>query len=177
MGLRWVVPLAAMISVSACTGPIETRVSSSGVALSGSRTIADEPQASQSDIVRQARALTLAKLAGRGFSLVSNGDQKLDVTVSERPANLLITAGEEQDKAVLASPKPKEPLQSCVDTEFSLVVRLTKVADGTEVYRGRAAEFHCEAGLADVMPYLVDAALADMGSPKGEHIVKRRGLD
>ena len=177
MGLRWVVSLAAMVSISACTGPIETRVSSSGVALSGGHTILDEQHASPSDILLQARALTLSKLADRGFTLTPTGAQKLDVTVSERPANLLISAGAEQHKVVLTSPKPKKPLQSCADTEFSLVVRLTNVADGADLYQGRAAEFHCKAALADVLTFLVDAALADLGSPKGEHIIKRRGLD
>jgi hypothetical protein len=177
MGLRWVVPLAALMLIWACTGPIETRVSSSGMALSGEYTILDEQGASHSDIVLKARALTLDKLSSRGFALVPNGAHKLDVTVSERPANLLITAGSEQGKTVIASPKPKKPLQSCVDVEFSLVVRLTNVADGTEHYRGRASEFHCKAGLTEVLPSLVDAALADLSSPKGEHIVKRRGLD
>ena len=177
MGLRWVVSLAAMVSISACTGPIETRVSSSGVALSGGHTILDEQHASPSDILLQARALTLSNLADRGFTLTPTGGQKLAVTVSERPANLLISAGAEQHKVVLTSPKPKKPLQSCADTEFSLVVRLTNVADGADLYQGRAAEFHCKAALADVLPFLVDAALADLGSPKGEHIIKRRGLD
>ncbi len=177
MGLRWVVSLAATVSISACTGPIETRVSSSGVALSGGHTILDEQHASPSDILLQARALTLSKLADRGFTLTPTGAQKLDVTVSERPANLLISAGAEQHKVVLTSPKPKKPLQSCADTEFSLVVRLTNVADGADLYQGRAAEFHCKAALADVLTFLVDAALADLGSPKGEHIIKRRGLD
>ena len=132
MGLRWVVSLAAMVSISACTGPIETRVSSSGVALSGGHTILDEQHASPSDILLQARALTLSKLADRGFTLTPTGAQKLDVTVSERPANLLISAGAEQHNVVLTSPKPKKPLQSCADTEFSLVVRLTNVADGAD---------------------------------------------
>lgn len=177
MGLRLVGPLAAMVSISACTGPIETRVSSSGVAVSGGYTILEEQHASPSDILWQARALTLTKLSNRGFSLAPNGAQKLDVTVSERPANLLITAGAEQHKAILTSPKPKKPLQSCADTEFSLVVRLTNVASGAELYQGRAAEFHCRATIADVLPFLVDAALADLGSPKGEHVIKRPGLD
>ncbi|RDV06461.1 hypothetical protein DXH95_03270 [Sphingorhabdus pulchriflava] len=177
MGLRWVVPLAAIMLISACTGPIETRVSSSGVALSSDRTILNEQHGNHSDILVQARSLTLQQLDSRGFSLAPNGAHKLDVTVSERPANLLVTTGTEQGKAVLTSPKPKKPLQSCVDSEFNLVVRLTRVADGTELYRGRASEYHCKASLADVLPFLVNAALADLSSPKGEHIIKRRGFD
>jgi hypothetical protein len=51
------------------------------------------------------------------------------------------------------------------------------VGDGSEIYRGRAAEYHCRVAVADALPTLVNAALTDFGKPRGNYVVARKGRE
>jgi len=51
------------------------------------------------------------------------------------------------------------------------------VIDGSEIYRGRAAEYHCKVEMADALPKLVEAALADFGTPRGNYVLTRNGRE
>lgn len=77
----------------------------------------------------------------------------------------------------LSPAKRKKPLQSCEDREYRVGVTLTRVADGALAYQGSAAEHHCNMPLAEALPGLVDAALADFGNPRGAYSVMREGRD
>jgi hypothetical protein len=50
---------------------------------------------------------------------------------------------------------------------------LTRIADGAEQFRGSASETHCKQGLSTILPLLADKAMADLGSPRGEYVLKR----
>jgi hypothetical protein len=77
----------------------------------------------------------------------------------------------------LSPAKRRKPFQSCADKEFRVGITLTRIADGTELYRSRVAEYHCNLPLADALPDLVDAALADLGQPRGRYSTLRSGIE
>lgn len=177
MGLRWILLISAASVLSGCSGPLETRVTSGGPGLSGAAALVDEPDAVRPHIIATARVLALAELAKRQVTVAPGADLRVEVTASERPAAYLVTAGGDRERTVLAAPKKRRPLQSCADRELAVAVRLVRIADGAEAYVGRAAEFHCKAALAETLPHLVAAALADLAAPRGDYVVSRRGLD
>lgn len=99
----------------------------------------------------------------------------MQVTVDSRDAALSV--GGAAGLTDLAAAKKQKPLQSCKDKEYRFGVTLTRVADGAEIYRGRAAEYHCKMTLVEALPKLVDAALADVGAPRGAYTLSRKGVD
>jgi hypothetical protein len=54
---------------------------------------------------------------------------------------------------------------------------MTRISDGAELFKGRAAEYHCKMTAEEAMPALVDAALADLGKPRGSYVLKRAARD
>lgn len=153
--------LALSLSLAACVGPIETRVESSGE--TGVR-----PATFQTGEAASADALPLvtAALSGRGYRSDAAGSLSLQVTVSDRPAELALQSGD-------TTLSPARGKKRCAKREYRLGITLTRMSDGAAIYRGHAAEFHCKLKLAEVLPVLVESALADLGAPRGAYIVKR----
>jgi hypothetical protein len=120
-----------------------------------------------------AYAQVVAGLETRGYSKVESGAQKLEVSLSSRPAQLSLATGSE----TLSPAKKERPSQGCQNSEYRLLVILTQIADGSEIYRGSAAEHHCKIPIADALPTLVSAALADIGQPRGSYAVMRKVKD
>jgi hypothetical protein len=173
--MKRLVPSLIMISLlAACAGPIETRVMSDGQAgpITDNYVFAETAEA-QSPELLQARALVVERLGARGLDAVETAALQLEVTLSSRAAIL----GLKQGNQVLSAPKPKKPFQSCKDREYRIGIALTRIADGAEIYRASAAVHHCKVSLAEAVPSLVNAALADLGAPKGHYVVKRRGRE
>lgn len=125
--------------------------------------------------LHSAYKLVAASMAQKGFALAKEAPLHLEITVDARPAALSLGSKDGPDS--LSPAKRKRPLQSCEDREYRLGVTLTKVGDGSEVYRGRAAEYHCKLEVADALPTLVNAALADFGSPRGTYVLTRKGRE
>jgi hypothetical protein len=125
--------------------------------------------------LRNAYKMVAASMASKGFSLAKEAPLHLEITLDARPAALSL--GGKDGAGSLSPAKPKKPLQSCEDREYRLGVTLTKVGDGSEIYRGRAAEYHCKAEMADALPTLVSAALTDFGKPRGNYVVTRKGRE
>jgi len=51
------------------------------------------------------------------------------------------------------------------------------VADGSEMYRSRVSEYHCRLPLAEALPIMINAALADLGKPRGSYSTLRSGIE
>nr|WP_315458171.1 hypothetical protein [uncultured Sphingorhabdus sp.] len=160
---------------SGCGQAIETRVTSMGTPTAAPAAFmlstTDETPAE----VRRAYPIVTKRMIAKGFSIAKEAPLHLQVTVDARDAALAL--GNADGVSALSAAKARKPLQSCADKEYRVGVTLTRVADGAELFRGRAAEYHCKMKLADALPALVDAALADLGAPRGVYVITRKGID
>jgi hypothetical protein len=167
--------IAAAMLVTSCAGKIETRISSSGVQSPAAAQYMISTVTETSPELRSAHKLVAANMARKGFALAKEASLHLEITLDARPAALAL--GGKDGASSLSPAKKKRPLQSCEDREYRLGVTLTKVADGSEVYRGRAAEYRCKVSVSEALPTLVNAALADFGSPRGNYVLTRKGRE
>ena len=153
-----------ILLLAGCAGPIETRVDSSGA-----NAVQPAKILLQSDVSgpgAEAQMLVSKALTSAGFQIGEPSDFSLHVSVSDRPADLSLSAG----KNVLAATPQRK---TCAAREYRLGVTMMRITDGTLVYRAHAAEFHCKQTLQQALPFLVDAALKDLGAPRGGYTVKR----
>lgn len=162
--------LSFAVLASACSSGVETRISSSGIASPKAETYMISTAAETSAELKTAYPLVAKKMAQKGFMLAKEGGLHAEITLDARDASLALGAG----AGNLSVPKRRKPLQSCNDREYRFGITLTRVADGAEIYRGRAAEYHCKMTIAEALPTLVDAALADLGQPRGSYAVMRK---
>ena len=158
-----------------CSSNVETRVSSSGVLIAAPEQYMISTVAETSPELRTAYKLVAATMAKQGFTIAKNAPLHLEITLDARPAALSV-GGKEGPESVSPA-KKKKMLQSCEDREYRIGVTLTRVSDGSETYRGRAAEFHCNVDVVDALPVLVSAALADLGRPRGSYAITRKGRE
>jgi hypothetical protein len=98
-----------------------------------------------------------------------DGALQLEVGISARPANI----GIKQPGKTLAAPGKIKSSRACIHQEYRLSAVLTRIADGAEQFRGSASETHCKQGLSTILPLLADKAMADLGNPRGEYVLKR----
>jgi hypothetical protein len=171
---RWIFLSAAASLLASCSPSVETRISSAGTAFApaGFALAANSPETPE---LRYAQSLVSETLVSRGFKAVDAAPLNLEVTMSVRPAALALGTSTGPDS--LAKAKRKKPLQSCEDREYRIGVALTRIGDGALLYRGTAAEYHCNMPLAQALPALIDAALADLGKPRGDYAVVRKAQD
>jgi hypothetical protein len=175
------IALCAAALLSGCSGPIETRIMSAGVAapLSAEQSFrfaaAPDPL---SEVQIAAQNLVTERLGSHGLRPGEPAQLVVTVAVADRPAAIgIVRADPENGAQTLASPKPRKPLQNCDDREHRVQLTIESAASGALHYRGAAAEYHCRARLSETLPLLVDAALADLGAPKGEWRQTRTGLE
>ncbi len=150
-----------LVPLVACAGPIETRLDTvglTGVAPASFQFDAEAPNAM--------RGIVQAELVQKGFSPSDAGAINVQLTMSDRPAQLALGDGK-------TSLSPAAGKQRCADREYRVGVTLTRIADGILMYRGTAGEFHCKQTIDQALPLLVKAALADLGAPKGAYLLKR----
>ena len=176
MGSRLLLSSILFLGLSACASPIETRVNSAGPGVATTLTILHETPPTAS-AAAQARAAVIKSLANRGFSETHAGDVQLHVAFAEREAAISVKVKSGETVTDIATAKAAKPFQSCDDREMRLSVILTRIGDGTELYRGEASEYHCKAQMAEVLPALVAAALADLSRPKRAYKIRRQGLE
>lgn len=171
----WAPVFIVALGATGCAQVVETRVSSAGISDASSGAFMISTTEATSPELRQAYPLVTKKLAAKGYSIAKEAPLHLQVTIDARDAALSV--GGAVGPTDIAGAKKRKPLQSCKDKEYRFGVTLTRVADGTEVYRGRAAEFHCKMTLVQALPTLVDAALADVGAPRGVYVLSRKDVD
>jgi len=161
--------------VAGCGQTIDTRITSMGAPTATPETFMISTTDETPEAVRRAYPLVTKRMTVKGYSIAKDAPLHVQVTVDARDAALAL--GNSDGMYALSAPKARKPLQSCADKEYRVGITLTRVADGAELYRGRAAEYHCKMTLADALPALVDAALTDLGAPRGAYIITRRGID
>ena len=174
MKQRLTVLLTALL-ITACSTNVETRVSSSGINSPKPDQYMISTFAEASPELRNAYTLVARNMEQNGFALAKAAPLNLEITLDARDAALALGSTDGPD--ALSPAKRKKPMQSCEDKEYRLGVTLTRVADGAEVYKSRAAEYHCKMPMAEALPVLVGAALADFGKPRGSYVVKRKAKD
>lgn len=162
-----------VLLVPACSSGVETRISSSGIASPKAEAYMISTVAETSPELRSAYTLVAKKMAQKGFAIAKEAKLHAEITIDARDASLALGSG----AGNLSAPKRRKALQSCNDREYRFGVTLTRVADGEEIYRGRAAEYHCNMTIGEALPALVDAALADLGQPRGSYAVMRKAKD
>lgn len=172
---QWLILIGASALAAGCSSSIETRVLSSGVRSPATSPYMISTVAETSPELRSAYKLVAASMAQKGFALAKDAPLHLEITLDARPAALSLGGKDGSDS--ISPAKEKKMLQSCEDREYRLGITLTKVGDGSEVYRGRAAEYHCKVEVADALPTLVNAALADFGRPRGAYVLTRTGRE
>ncbi len=169
------VALAVIASLAACTPAVMTRIESKSEA--GNAAIAPANFA----IIRPtktaasaewdaARSAVAAKLNAKGFAAAEPAVYAVDVTLSSRLANLALAV----DAGAGAQSNTKPGNKNCANVDYRLAVGVTRIADGALLYQGSAAETHCKDALSAVVPVLVDAAMADLGAPRGVYTVQRK---
>lgn len=171
---QFIVPLT-LILLAGCSQTVETRIMSKGQPASIAGTFSLSETTSLSPGLLSARKLVSEALLSRGYTIAENGAFHLEVSLAERPAELSL--GSAAGPTSIAVAKRKKPLQSCQDREYRIGVALTRVTDGALLFQSSAAEYHCNQPIADSLPELVKAALADLGNPRGTYTVKRAGRD
>lgn len=171
----WAPITVIALGVSGCAQDVQTRVSSAGLPDAAAGAFMISTTEVRSPELQQAYPLVTKTLASKGYSIAKEAPLHLQVTVDSRDAALSV--GGAAGPTDLSAAKKQKPLQSCKDKEYRFGVTLTRVADGVEIYRGRAAEYHCKMALVEALPTLVDAALADVGAPRGAYTLSRKGVD
>lgn len=169
-------PLIALtLLATGCGQAIDTRVTSLGTPWATPAAFMISTTDETPAEVRRAYPIVAKRMAAKGYHLTKDAPLHVQVTVDARNAALAL--GNTEGVSALSSAKSRKPFQSCEDREYRVGVTLTRVADGVELFRGRAAEYHCKMPLGDALPALVNAALADLGGPRGTYIVTRKGVD
>lgn len=168
--------VAAMALLTGCSAPVETRVLSSGTGLGEAPALLAEEGVAP-PLAAKARAMVVAELENHLGLSAKPATHRLTVTVSERPAALSLVAGDKASTRTIAGAKARKPLQNCADREYRLTVLLTRIADGSDSYRGEAASYQCKATIEERLPYLVTAAIADLRAPKGRYSIRQAGRE
>lgn len=170
----------SLLAVSACAGPIETRIAATGAGVPRAALLAlrDAP-GDPSPIQAKAREAVMTALQKRGHGFAEEAPMIVEIGVSARPAALGLSsiAGDDPAETPLSGAKPQRLLQSCTDQTYRLVVSIFDRTSGTRAYHGSAEEYHCKAGLDDTVALLAEKALADIERPAGPRIETRRGRE
>ena len=148
-----------LLATTACSGPIETRIASSGAALPSTTGVA---------LAEPDQRLTEALLTA-GYAIDPNGAVLIDLGVSERPATMGI--------ADQSAPRKRAFLQSCRYRTYRVTLSAVDRRTGAILARASAEEHHCRAPLADVAPHLLRQAAAALQADAGERRLTRDGVN
>lgn len=160
--LSWI--LAGAMTVSGCAGPIETRVQTHQVIAAPEQkkfTVSAIDAIANRDLAR-ARDMVANSLSERGYQSASDASILVHVALSDRPADIAVSAGDKGAEQSLAAAKRQKQFQSCKDREHRLTISLFDQARRTKLYSGNAAEYHCKGTIEQSLPFLVDSALSGL---------------
>lgn len=168
------IPIIAIIA--SCSGPIETRIETqSGSALATQKQYSFTAKPEQnSETYQSARKMVANALATNSFTAKDSAPILVHIALGGRPASIAMTAGEKDDVSTIAEQKERKPLQSCEDVEHRLTINMVNATDGSILYSGTAAEYHCKGTMEQSLPHLIDAALSDLGNSGEANINKTR---
>lgn len=164
------------ILAAGCVRPVETRVSSIGEnALAESSYFWGNRVNSEAG--DGATQLIESRLASKGLAKGETAPLRLDATFAALPASLKLQIGNGSKSPVgTAQAKPPRSSRKCEPFEYRLGLSFFRLEDGAIYYRSSAAEYHCKGDEAAILPLLVDAALSDMGKPRGDYSVLRKKI-
>jgi len=176
--MRHYLAILVLVGLSSCGGKVETRISSAGEPNIGNLVYQfSENTGPQNSDLENARQLLTSALAARDIRQGNSAPIFLQVTLSDRAANLGLTKGGETKTTVISAPKKKKIFQNCKDREYRLAIRFSKISDGSIVYAGDVAEYHCNATVSESLPAMVSALVADIDMPGGDKTHSRRGKE
>ncbi len=170
-----ILTLLSTIILTACTGPIETRVETvvpTALPVTKIFSFTEKPEQNNA-LYQDARTLVADALESKGFSQADSASILVQIALADRPANIAIDVGENEKKIPRSLAKKQKFLQSCKDQEHRLIITLTDQTTGNSLYSGTASEYHCKGTLKASLPYLVGAAMADLGSAPDLNIRKK----
>ena len=177
-----ILPVLSALSLAACAPSIETRIHAAGegpdILQNAAYAFAEAP-GTASAAQAQARQIVAEKLATRQWRETADGAYIVTLAISVLPASLEVyetgVSREDVRRIVQRKPKKRTLLGSCAPYLHRLDIKVFRIADGSEVYAGDASEYHCKAGIDETLPYLADAALANMGKPPVSRTERRSG--
>ncbi len=170
--------IVAILSLAGCARHVDTRVSSFGV--SGVEPInyvmVTPPDVAVDAILLHTQTIVVDALSAKGMKRVQSGAiSVLRVAISARPATLILSSGKAEGKPdVLGQAAKMQSSDSCINSEYRVVIDLAQISNGASLYHGSAAEFHCQQSIEAALPNLVAAAIRDFGSPRGQYVIKRK---
>ena len=161
--------------LAGCVTPIETVVSTAGLNEGvGGNFVVPDPESKRDADVEFAQAAVIRKLAASGLHNAPDAAYRLEVTFAALPADLMVRVGD----TASGTPPPKRrkgPRKSkhCDPVDYRLGVLMSRIMDGATLYRSSAREYHCRGEQAAFIDQMVNAALADLGNPRGDYMVER----
>jgi hypothetical protein len=163
--------LGGALILTGCVRYVETHTDSVGISLiNPAGYLLVTPEKVVSPELSKAQEIVAQRLSAKGYAAAENGTMYLQVGTAIRPASLSLS----KPAGILAKADKKRGSSKCVWNEYRVVIVLTTISDGTEMYHGSASEYHCKESLTETLPILIDAALADLGNPRGAVTTKRR---
>ena len=163
--------VCSTLLLTSCVRHVDLRTDSSGISpVSPAGYLLVTPEKVVSPELAKTQEIVAQRLSTKGYSASENGTLYLQVGTAIRPASLSLS----KPGAVLAKAYKKRGSSKCVWTEYRVVIALTAISDGLEVYRGSASEYHCKESLTETLPILIDSALAGLGNPRGAVTTRRR---
>ncbi len=158
------IPIAAL--TTSCGGPIETRIQTQAVSTLPAQkqySFTAKPE-QNSETYMMARKMVADALAVNNFTAATDALILVHIALAGRPASIAVTTGENSEVSTIAEQKERKPLQSCDDVEHRLTINMVSASDGSTIYSGTAAEYHCKGSIEQSLPHLIDAALSDLGN-------------
>ena len=182
MGARIIfATIATTLSLVACTPAVHTEIMSVGSDNIPQKTnyIFVDPPGENSPVNIAARNLVADSLHLKNWTENASGTYAVSVTVSVLPASLEVYENDSEkgtsDRIVKRRSKKNHILRSCSPLLHRLNVKIHRIADGVELYSGNASEYHCKAEILETLPYLTNAAMADLGKLPSTRSEKRSG--
>ncbi|WP_068071823.1 hypothetical protein [Novosphingobium lentum] len=155
--------VAAIGSLAACSGPIETRFGAVGSAPGGAGSVAilqvphDGDGGTAGASQAEAQAAVVAALGRNGITTVAEAADYIEIAITARPASSGISVIGGAD---LSTAKKQKLLQSCHDTTYRLALVYYSGADAAATSRSWAEESHCHGQLSQSLPALANQAVA-----------------
>ncbi len=174
------IPLAFLVGiVTACSGPIQTRVDSaaSPLPIGALQFHFAQTPGPTNGLLTEAQDAVSAQLVSKGWTKAADTGALVTVTIAERPASIAITQQQDTETHTRVPAKRQKPLQRCKDVEHRLSIAVTDTATGAAIYNASASEYHCKGTLTMSLPYLVRAALKDFGEKGGKSVQTRAGVE
>jgi hypothetical protein len=166
--------MSVLLLVSGCASPVVTRVSSTGRGLAPPTQLAfGSPDDDAPAADAQTQAELDSALRARGYSIGAEAEYLIDFSLADRPASLRIATS----KPDLPSSGVKKHrfLARCTARSHRLTLVVVDHKTGETAFRGAAEENHCKGSLEKSRAALIEALVADLKNPRGDHYQPRSG--